>query len=157
MCMQRWRCQGACRTRSGDSRLRARREQWKWVWCAIGAASADDERSETVSDVVKRQIIPGGFGARSPAHDPPLLPLRRYPFPRIHPLNNLPPLILIACLLACFLGVVQSERSLLGGDPSLNYQESTKLFTAQQEVPWKSSGGSFTSFSTAFLSQFSAK
>lgn len=90
---------------------------------------------------------------------PPFL-LRRYPFPHIHPLNNLPPLILIACLLACFLGVVQSERSLLGGDPSLNYQESTKLFTPQQEVLWKSSSGissSFTHFSTALLSQFSAK
>lgn len=100
-----------------------------------GAASADDERSETVSDVAKRQIIPGGFGARSPATTPtPELPLRRYSLPRIHPLNNLPALILIACLLACFLGVVQSERSLLGGDSSLNYQESTELFTAQQEV-----------------------
>lgn len=137
--------------------------------CSKGAASADDERRETVSDVAKRQIIPGGFGARSPAHDPPPpsfptphhLPLRCYPFPRIHPLNNLPPLILIACLLACFLGVVQSERSLLGGDPSLNYQESTKLFTAQQEALWKSGssgiGSSFTSFSAALLSLFSAK
>lgn len=64
----------------------------------------------------------------------PPLPLRRCSLPRIHPLNNLPALILIACLLACFLGVVQSEWSLLGGESSLNYQESTELFTAQQEV-----------------------
>lgn len=71
---------------------------------------------------------------------PPLPPASlsaAIPSPCIHPLNNLPPLILIACLLACFLGVVQSERSLLGGDASLNYQESTKLFTVQQEVLWK--------------------
>lgn len=70
--------------------------------------------------------------------------------PPPNPLNNLQSLILIACLLACFLGVVQSKRSLLGGDPSLNYQESTKLFTVQQEVLRKSgSGTSFTSFASS--------
>lgn len=75
--------------------------------------------------------------------------------PPPNPLNNLQSLILIACLLACFLGVVQSKPSLLGGDPSLNYQESTKLFTAQQEVLEKSgSGTSFTSFASSFLFLF---
>lgn len=84
------------------------------MWCARGAASADDERSETASDVEKRQIIPGGFGARSPAPPPPPLPLSPP-----NPLNNLQSLILIACLLACFLGGGSKRAETSGWRPEL--------------------------------------